>query len=100
MTAPDMESIIAAALESHLGRERETWNIDPEYFREQARAVLAAISEAGIVEWGVAWSLPEDNGTSIYAKRVSADRVTRNLREAGHVAALVSRVAFPWERAE
>lgn len=64
MTAPDslLVDAIADALESHLGLERETWNIDPEYFREQARAVLAALSEAGAVVAGIGYGVRLKSG--------------------------------------
>lgn len=58
----------------------------------QARAVLAAIREAGAVEWGI----------EVWSETIAVDseheaRLQVDMQRASHIA---SRIAFPWERAE
>lgn len=59
----------------------------------QARAVLAAISEAGAVEWGTEYG-PDDVEVSI--SQQSAEKFSRNHGNRP----TVSRIAGPWEVAE
>lgn len=92
-----MVSVIAAVLESHLGMERETWNIDPEYFRGQARAVLAAISEAGAVEWGTEHVAQGSRTIEIHPCDSEADAQGAIAYYGGRI---LSRITGPWERAE
>lgn len=99
MTAstPPLVDVIAGALESHLGMERETWNIDPEYFRGQARAVLAAISEAGTVEWGSKHVIEGKRAIEFHTwpdQNVALEKVDQ------YGGRVVSRITLPWERAE
>ena len=50
-------------------------------------------------EWGVAWSLPEANGTDAAKSRAIAQRAVSNLKEAGHEARVVWRGITPWHNA-
>lgn len=64
-----------------------------EHIKAQACAVMAAISEAGCVEWGVrVGPMPAD-------PRKSRHSAMNQIRAYGY-GTLVSRVTFPWERAE
>lgn len=117
-----MESIIAAALASHQWYDATTDSEDPatgctgcdDWFGDenavddgifaahQARAVLAAISEAGAIEWGVAWdgiTVDPMEAVSHDAARATAAMLTR-LSNDGDPAYAITRITFPWERAE
>jgi hypothetical protein len=59
----------------------------------QARAVLAALAEAGTVEWGVAWKGAGPSGVLAFDSEEDA-------REAVELGGLLSRLTLPWERAE
>lgn len=64
-----------------------------EHRAHQARAVLAALGEAGAVEWGVrVGPMPAD-------PRKSKHSALNQISAYGY-GTLVSRVTFPWERAE
>lgn len=73
-----------------------------------ARAVMAAISEAGIVEWGVQWAgedgvteyEPSDKATVTSAMKADVAWAKRNALKTVTDGELVSRITFPWERAE
>lgn len=112
----DMVSVIAAALEAHctvnyaLDGDGENNNFilcdqcgheemnpsaaeDEWMTAHQARAVLAAISEAGAVEWGVrVGPMPAD-------PRKSKHSALNQIRAYGY-GALVSRVVTDWASAE
>lgn len=107
VTAPDMVELGAAALwdraEPVQKRARPNWAAvkdDPDWYRgvretrADARAVLAAISEAGAVEWGVRLS---DGSVEEHDTRISADDTCLDYPS---TEAVVSRLTFPWERAE
>lgn len=97
MTAPDMERIIAAVIadNSVVIHEHPDYGdmtastLTPD---ELARAVLAAISEAGQVEWGVRW------GDGHVATRKSKQSALNQIEYTA--GSLVSRITFPWERTE
>lgn len=124
MTAPDLEGIIAAALNEHWRAHVDIAGDDIRYVCEcgavelvegsghsstttwsrahQARAVLAAISEAGAVEWGVfrksdalaAGAFDE----AIFKTKAAADAFIK-LGFLPHVVERVeprSRLTFPW----
>lgn len=117
MTAP-VESNIAAALVEHVriishslhqeclcGWVGEVLAYD--HAAHQARAVLDAISEAGAVEWGVAWTSVENDpgfdplgAINRGAAIAAADRLTTLSSDKCDPAYAVSRITLPWERAE
>lgn len=118
VTAPDMVSVIQVVLAKHqrfdassgfdgctclidqLGNE--TASLTEPLYAHQARAVLAAISEAGTVEWGVAWdgiTVDPMEAVSHDAAKATAARLTR-LSNDGDPAYAITRITFPWERAE
>lgn len=120
MTAPDMESIIAAALRVHaldpfqpdfwLCCEcGENWPVDGPYVKDipgtfaahQARAVLASISEAGAVEWGVRW----DYMSEMYPERTdwaqSPEAAQSTIDKSFATGSVVTRIAAgPWTAVE
>lgn len=121
VTTPDMVSVIAAVLVIHYSDSAMPADLDspdPQWIAScdcdwegtaanhgaaealhaahQAAAVLAAISEAGNVEWAVSY----DDGSPLqrchterYAKECAADNL-----DGGPT--IVSRITTPWERAE
>lgn len=110
MTAPDMVSIIAAALEDHseVELEQRVWTCicghefglitddtcpAVDHREHQATAVLAAISEAGTVEWGVA-------GRNGYVNEYETEAEARLQVATRNGYTLWSRPTFDWERAE
>ena len=103
MTAPDMESIIAEVLWNTDRTTHVPWNTlaeddeDKGCYLEDARAVLAAISEAGTVEWGVEVQFDDGPEITPLKSRKLADHHKRFLTQETRV---VSRITFPWERAE
>jgi len=50
-------------------------------------------------EWGVAWSLPEANGTDAAKTRAVAQRTVDSMKAAGHEARVVWRGITPWYEA-
>lgn len=108
MTAPDLVSVIEAALiphdakvvyysadEGHVECHGCDWK-GPSFTgfaAHQARAVLAAISEAGTVEWGVHVGGQEKPYT--YDSEVSASGDAKC-----NCCTLVSRIAGPWTAVE
>lgn len=118
MSAP-VESIIAEAIAEHPDWGYEVtpvritchgcdWeqvagdDIDgqPTFVAHQAAVVLAALQEAGTVEWGVRWPYLSD----MYPERTD----TKDSQEAAQAAidksfadgAVVSRIAGPWQEVE
>ncbi|AIY01194.1 hypothetical protein ART_1595 [Arthrobacter sp. PAMC 25486] len=98
MTAPDMVSIIAAAIADNSVVIHE----HPEYGEltastltpdEMARAVLAALGEAGAVEWGV--QLSDSFMENHHGSRRGAEEEAQET--CSHV---ITRVTLPWERVE
>lgn len=100
MTAPDMESLIAEVLWNTDRTTHVPWNTlaeddeDKGCYLEDARAVLAAISEAGTVEWGVM----VDHYTHPFPSEEFARKGVGKF--VGRPQVLVSRIIGPWERAE
>lgn len=102
VTAPDMVELGAMALFDdnpvwHLVHDRpalwgEVVASAKDRYRQQSRAVLAAISEAGTVEWG---SRDRSGEVESWDDERDAQMMAR-----GHAHEFVSRVTFPWERAE
>lgn len=105
MTAPDMESVIAKALFSHeqcdrrqkldlesnwMGRLSER---DREEYLGLARAVLASISEAGAVEWGVEREFTEGPEVRKMETRAACDDY---LKFTTFKSRIVSRLTGPW----
>lgn len=68
----------------------------------QARAVLAAISEAGTVEWGVRWAGDARQNARRPTRCDSAQEAAELVRDQviPHMWEVVSRLTFPWKRAE
>lgn len=100
MTAPDLVEIVAEALLSvELGRafdrneDMVAFKEDLEACRMDARAVLDALTEAGTVEWGVAWKGAGPDGVLVFDSEEDA-------REAVELGGLLSRLTLPWGRAE
>lgn len=114
-----MVSIIAAALAGHQWYDATTDSEDPatgctgcdDWFGDenavddgtfaahQARAVLAAISEAGTVEWGVR----HDGESTLFELKSSKSSAYQAVETAGTVGVhchVEQRITFPWERAE
>ena len=90
MTAPDLEVVIMEALAG-------TSDCDKDDYRAQAHAVLAAISEAGAVEWGTEHV--------IEGKRAIEFHTWPNKRTAQNKVAIfggrvVSRITGPWTAVE
>lgn len=121
MTAPDMESIIAAVLLAHAPRivyysAEEghvschgcdgNWASFDGFYTHQARAVLDALTEAGGVEWGVfritdapvmrpfdEAKFATKTAAEVFIKLGFLERVAKTLEPR-------SRITGPWERAE
>jgi len=96
VSAPDLVEVIAEALLSaELGRafdrneDMVAFKEDLEACRMDARAVLAALEEAGTVEWGMVWAGAEPNGVLVFD---SEDEARETIKPAG----LVSRLTLPW----
>lgn len=122
-----MVSVIAAALLAHASRieehgterpdGRHDWNDQlvcacgawPDnaeaHAAHQAAAVLAAISEAGTVEWGVDWPTPEHDYAPLWmSSKSSAETSAKFLAgitpDRNPAPVVVSRIIFPWKPAE
>jgi hypothetical protein len=98
VTAPDLVEVIEAAMLAHTATWQssgdfcehawlececgETWDVENEpaaHLAHQARAVLAAITEAGAVEWGVRFA--DDGEIEPQTSRDSADDHIATWRE-------------------
>ena len=105
VTAPDnpLVEVIAQAMTDSDFAEMNTCG-DPEYYDRLARAVLAAISQAGTVEWATGEGL----GLITWRDRAQAERQSASATKSYDRGAtwqhtnppVVSRVTFPWERDE
>lgn len=100
-----MVEVVAAELRKHDAR----WSLDGNRSRlecdcgaeviagdataHQARAVLAALTEAGSVEWGVAWKGAGPDGVLAFDSEEDA-------REAVELGGLLSRLTLPWTAVE
>lgn len=112
MTAPDLASVIAATLAAHacevvyyIGGAGHischgcdgNWASFHGFHEHQARAVLAAISEAGAVEWGVRW----DHISEMYPERTdwaqSPEDAQAIIDKSFATGSVVTRIAAgPW----
>lgn len=112
MTVPDLVEVIQSAMLAHAAdweasgdygehawlecKCGETWDVKDEaaaHLAHQARAVLDALTEAGTVEWGVAWKGAGPSGVLAFDSEEDA-------REAVELGGLLSRLTLPWGRAE
>ena len=102
MTAPDMESIIAAALLAHPVTRtghcecgaRVHWATPENVAAHQARAVLTAISEAGAVEWGVKWAYLSEMYPERTDWKESREAAQASLDKSFADGVVVSRITF------
>lgn len=90
MTAPDLQRVVEEAIAG------ETEYPVNEHIAHQARAVLAALTEAGAVQFGVRWHVGGCGGINRCTSKRHAERQAAKLIESGHEAAVVSRLTLPW----
>lgn len=97
MTAPDMVSVIQAAV--YKARWVDNFGREPVIATDEAiaRAVLAAISEAGAVEWATEHVAQGSRTIEIHPCDSEADAQGAIAYYGGLI---LSRITGPWERAE